>query len=193
MYGLRRALFAALFLVFWGALLCVPAQAQVVPAAYRGPQGFWVGAEYSYIRASFPYQSNQALAGAGVYFDDLVNGRLGLEGDARFLHFGGYLGSTESSYLVGPKGYFLQRGRFSPYAKFLVGVGQIHYPYAIGNGSYFALAPGAGLSYRLSHHWMLRSEYEYQMWLDSPGYAGVPDHELTPNGFHLGVGYRITR
>jgi opacity protein-like surface antigen len=74
-----------------------------------------------------------------------------------------------------------------------VGDGKIHFPFAIGDASYLALAPGAGANYRLSHRWMLRVEYEYQMWRDSPGFADEPKHELTPNGFHVGVAYRVFR
>jgi opacity protein-like surface antigen len=190
---LRRSCCTAILMTLSSALLLVPARAQVDPAAYRTPQPFWIGAEYSNVRASFPYQSSQRLVGVGVFADYILNGRFGLEGDARFLHFGGYEGSPESSYLVGPKAYFLARGRFRPYGKLLVGVGEIHYPSAIGDASYFALAPGAGLGYTLSRRWMLRTEYEYQIWSDSPGYANEPKHELTPNGFQVGIAYRVSR
>jgi opacity protein-like surface antigen len=169
----------------------VPAQAQVVPSAYRSPHVLWVGGEYSNMKASFPYQSNQRLSGVGVFADYKMSGFVGIEGDARFLHFGGFEGSTESSYLAGPKAYFLTRGKWQPYAKMLVGVGSIHYPFAIGNASYLALAPGGGVGYRLGRRWMLRGEYEYQMWLDSPGFANEPKHELTPNGFNVGLAYRV--
>lgn len=40
---------------------------------------------------------------------------------------------------------------------------------------------------------MLRIEYEYQMWPDSPGYANEPDHQLNPNGFHIGLACRVLR
>jgi len=190
---LRKSCWIAVLMTLSVALWPVPAQAQVAPSAYRTVQSLWVGAEYSNVRASFPYQSSQRLSGVGVFADFKWNGRIGLEGDARFLHYGGFENSTESSYLGGPKAYFFSRGRFEPYAKFLVGVGKIHYPFQIGDASYFALAPGAGSGYRLNRHWMLRAEYEYQMWLDSPGFANEPKHELTPNGFHVGIAYRVFR
>lgn len=72
-------------------------------------------------------------------------------------------------------------------------MGRIHYPYAIGDASYFALAPGAGTEYRVSRRWMLHADYEYQIWRNSPGYATEADHALTPNGVHIGVAYRILR
>jgi opacity protein-like surface antigen len=173
------------------ALLHVPAQAQAVASAFRSPQSLWVGAEFSNVHASFPYQSSQRLSGIGAFAEYKINRRVAVEGDARFLQFGGFENSTESSYLAGPKGYFFAWRKFQPYGKLLAGAGKIHYPFAIGDASYFALAPGGGADYRLSRRWMLRAEYEYQMWLNSPGYANEPNHELTPNGFHAGVAFRI--
>ena len=190
---LRRSCCITMLMGLSNVLLLVSARAQVAPSAYRATQSIWVGAQYSNINASFPYQSGQRLYGVGVFADFKWNGRLGLEGDARLMHFGGFADSTESSYLAGPKVYFLSRGRFQPYGKFLLGEGKIHYPFQIGNASYFALAPGAGSNYRLSRRWMLCAEYEYQIWHDSPGYANEPKHELTPNGFHVGVAYRVFR
>jgi opacity protein-like surface antigen len=190
---LRRICCSALLITPSALLMHVPLQAQVVPAAYRSPHALWVGAEYSNVRASFPYQSSQRLSGAGLFADFKLNGRVGLDGDARFLHFGGFEDSTESSYLGGPKVYFFTKGRLQPYGKLLVGVGQIHFPFEIGDASYFSLAPGVGSGYRLSSRWMLRAEYEYQIWHNSPGYANEPKHELTPNGFHVGVAYRVFR
>ena len=126
-----------------------------------------------------------------MFADFHLNSRIALAGDARFLNWGGFEGSTESSYLAGPKVFILARGKFRPYGKMLVGVGKIHYPFAIGDAGYLALAPGAGTEYRVSRRWMLRIEYEYQIWHDSPGFANEPNHGLTPNGFHLGVAYRV--
>jgi opacity protein-like surface antigen len=190
---LRHSCCIAMLTALAAAMLLVPAQAQVAPSAYLRPYSLWVGGEYSNVRASFPYQSSQRLTGAGVFADLNRNGRLGMEADARFLHFGGYQGSTESTYLAGPKVFFFAKGRFQPYAKLLVGAGQIHYPYQIGDASYFTLAPGGGSGYRMSRRWTIRAEYEYQVWHNSPGYANEPNHELTPNGFHIGVAYQVFR
>jgi len=143
---LRRA---AMPIALVAALLPARAHAQVVPAAYSSPQSLWVGAEYSNISASLPYQSGQRLQGVGAFVDYNLNRHLGFEFNARFLPFG------------------------------------------IGDASYLALAPGAGSEYRLSHRWLLRAEYEYQMWLNSPGYANQPHHQLDPNGIHIGVAFKI--
>lgn len=172
------------------AAFAAQARAQSPPAAV-GPAGqVWAGGEYANFAASFPYQSNQRLMGATGFADVLVTNRIGLEGEANFLPTGGFEGSTESSYVAGPWAVLAFRGRFVPYAKFLVGDARIRYPFSIGNAGYLALAPGAGVDYRLRSRWLLRVEYEYQMWPNSPGYASQPDHELTPNGLRVGIAWR---
>jgi opacity protein-like surface antigen len=182
---------AALIMV--STALLAPVRAQVVPSGYEPNHVLWVGAEYSNFSASFPYQSGQRLEGLGAFATYRLNYRFGLEGDVRFLQFGGYEGSTESNYLAGPDVHLFQKGRLRLYGKFLVGDAKIDYPYAIGDANYFALAPGGGANYRLHRRWLLRIDYEYQIWLNSPGYANVPNHQLTPNGFDIGVAYRVFR
>lgn len=187
---LKRLFQIAVPTMLLAAGFAAQARAQSPPAAV-GPAGqVWAGAEYSNSTASFPYESGQRIMGASGFAEVLLNYRIGLEGEANFLPVGGFEGSTESSYLAGPWAVLSFRGRFVPYAKFLVGEGRIHYPFSIGNASYLALAPGAGVDYRVKSRWVLRVEYEYQLWPNSPGYADEPDHELTPNGFHVGLAYR---
>jgi hypothetical protein len=190
---LRRSCSVTIAVILSAVLLHITAWAQTVPSAYGPAHPLWVGADYSNIAASFPYQSSQRLVGAGVFADVKLYGHIGLEGDVRFMRFGGFQGSTESSYLAGPKANFFARGRFLPYGKLLVGLGKIHYPFEIGDANYCALAPGGGLGFRLSRHWMLRADYEYQIWPNSPEYGNEPKHELTPNGLQVGVAYRVFR
>lgn len=175
------------------ALGAMAARAQVEPSAYRGSDTLWVGADAAYINASFPYQSGQHLAGAGVFADFNFNVRLAVEGSAHFLNFGGFEAETESSYLAGPRYRFGRHGKFQPYAQGLFGVGNIHYPFLIGDAHYFDIAPGGGVNYRLSSRWQVRAEYEYQIWLNSPGYAIEPHHQLRPNGVHVGIAFRPFR
>lgn len=120
-------------------------------------------------------------------------GRIALEGEARFLRFGGFEGTTETNYLIGPRYRFRSFGRLQPFAQCLVGDGRIHYPFQIGSASYLAIAPAGGATWRLTRSFALQAEYEYQLWPGSPGYANQPDHELHPNGFHVGIAYRLFR
>lgn len=193
MKGSRNLWRIAILTALSTALIPAAARAQAAPSAFGPGKSLWAGAEYSSFSASFPYQSGQRISGTGAFVDYHLNGRLALEAEAHFLRFGGFENSTESSYLAGPKFFLFARGNFRPFAKALVGVGRIHYPYTIGDANYFALAPGAGTEYRLSRRWMLHTDYEYQMWLNSPGYAAEPDHPLTPNGLRLGIAYRLFR
>jgi opacity protein-like surface antigen len=188
---LRKFCCIAMPLAFCVTLLPAPAQAQVVPSGFESRHALWVGGECSTVSASFPYQSGQHIYGCGAFADLHWTPHLDVEGDARWLPFGGFAGSTESNYLVGPRYIFSRFGKFQPYGKFLLGEGTIHYPYQIGNNTYFALAPGGGLNYRVARRLTVRAEYEYQIWLNSPGFANEPDHRLKPNGFNLGVSYQV--
>jgi len=157
----------ALFLALAAIL---PAHAQVAPSAFRDTKSLWIGAEYSNFHASFPYQSDQRLQGIGGFADFNLNRFLGFEANTRYLRFG---------------------GRFQPYTNLLVGQATIHYPFTIGDATYLALAPSAGTNFHITHRWAIRVDYEYQWWLNSPGYPNQPQHPLTPNGVHVGITYRL--
>jgi opacity protein-like surface antigen len=175
------------------AAALVAARAQVVPSATGPGHSLWVGGAYSNINASFPYAGNQRLWGITGFADYNVKGHIGVEAETNFLRFNSFYGETEDNYLAGGR-YLVERfGKFQPYGKFLVGLGKIQYPFSIGSGTYLALAPGGGLNYRLSRRFSLRAEYEYQMWPGSPNFTNEPAHELTPNGFHAGIAYRLLR
>jgi len=188
--GLRHICGVAALGVF---LLAALAQAQVAPSATGPSHPLWLGAEYSNLNASFPYGSDQRLWGFGVLADYGVTSHVGLEAEARFLRFNSFYGETEDDYLAGPRYSIGTFGKLQPYAQFLVGLGKIQYPFDIGSGSYLALAPGAGVNYRLGRRWSLGAEYEYQLWPGSPNITNEPAHEITPNGFHAGIAYRLFR
>ena len=190
--------FSGLRLICWmiALVLCVFAhrvQAQAVPSAMSTGHALWVGGEFSDEHAGFPYQSSQRLWGGGVFADFRLNVHLSVAAEARFLHFNSFYGETENHYLAGPPYNFGKWNKLQPFAQFLVGDGQIQFPFGIGTGNYLAVAPGAGVNYRLSNRWALRGEYDYQFWPNSPDVAGEPSHEIKPNGFHMGVAYRLTR
>jgi hypothetical protein len=166
------------------------AQAQVVPSAI-GRNAFWVGGEYANLHASFPYQSNQRLWGIGGFADFRVTSHFGAEAEARFLRFKSFYGESEDNYLGGPRYLARNFGKLQPFAQGLFGLGKIQYPFQIGNGTYIAIAPGGGVSYRVAKRWSLRGEYEYQLWLKSPNIPNEPEHRLTPNGFHIGLSYKL--
>jgi opacity protein-like surface antigen len=188
--GLNAICFAA---ELAAALSFCAAHAQVAPSATRSVHTLSVGGEYSNIEAGFPYNSSQRLDGFGVFVDYSLTGNLGIEADARFLRFNSFYGETEDNYLAGPRYRFLRFGRLQPMARCLFGVGKMHYPFAIGSDSYFAIAPAAGASYRIGRRLSLRAEYEYQFWPGSPDITNEPAHEITPNGIHVGIAYQLFR
>jgi opacity protein-like surface antigen len=174
-------------------LLASSAMGQVAASAIGPSHALWVGGEYSNIDASFPYGSNQRLWGIGGFADYHVTAHIGAEAEARFLRFNSFYGETEDNYLAGPRYLIGKFDKFQPYAQCLVGIGKIQYPFQIGTKSYFALAPGVGANYRISRRLSVRGEYEYQLWPGSPNFANEPAHEIKPNGFHVGVAFRLFR
>jgi len=119
--------------------------------------------------------------------------RLGIAATARLLRYGGFAGETENSYLAGPQLRFFRHAQLQLFGNALLGVSTIHYPYEIGRVSYFAVAPAVGADYRIRDRLVLRAEYEYQFWFNSPGYFNEPEHAIRPNGFHAGICYRLFR
>ncbi len=190
---LKRTQFALVMGALLIALGSSLAHSQAVPSAYRESDSLWIGVDAAYVNASFPYQSGQHIEGLGLFADFNMNVRFSIEGSAHFLKFGGFESETETSYLIGPRYRFNRYGRLQPYAQGLVGLGGIHYPFAIGDAHYFIIAPGAGVRYRVSSRWEVRAEYEYQVWVNSPGYANEPNHPLRPNGLHVGMAFRPFR
>ncbi|AXC10469.1 hypothetical protein ACPOL_1119 [Acidisarcina polymorpha] len=160
---------------------------QAAPAMRGGIPALSVGGYYSNFH---PDYSTPRLGGVGIYADWSLLGKLGVEGEARWLRFNQFLGSYEDNYLVGPR-YARRYGKFVPYVKFMLGAGELEFPNNQGHGGYFALAPGGGLDYRFNRHVTIRAiDYEYQFWPSAPG-GGLPTHGLTPNGFSFGAAYRI--
>lgn len=124
--------------------------------------------------------SPNPLIGIGVYADYKVNRFFGVEAEGNWLHFNKYLGITQNSYLVGPKVSVRDFGKFTPYGKILVGM---------GNGSFLTgnttvLAYGGGVDYNLSDRWILRAgDFEYQQWFVTP--------RLHPYGGSVGIAYKF--
>ncbi|HEY0759181.1 MAG TPA: outer membrane beta-barrel protein [Acidisarcina sp.] len=169
------------------------AHAQVVAASTGGRPALYAGGYYSNFNSDFKEPTiakTPRLSGAGVFVDWNVFGKLGVEGEARFLRFNQTNDFHSDHYLVGPR-YSIRRGNYRPYVKLLLGAGELNFPYSLAHGGYFDLAAGGGLDYRLSRRFGLRGDYEYQFWPTAPGLPGAPSHGLSPNGFSAGISYRI--
>jgi opacity protein-like surface antigen len=85
---------------------------------------------------------------------------------------------------------------FHPYAKFLVGLGNISFshmsvpdaPLTYTHDSRAFYAPAGGVDVRVHHRIWIRGNYEYQFWRDF-----INHHTLTPHGFTVGVFYDFSR
>jgi hypothetical protein len=196
--------------IFVLLLLPAIALAQVPESAVGGNSKLSAGGEFSSFNPDYSCSSNKPfgcpsqLVGPAVFFDFNVSPRWGAEGEARWLHWNGTSGQIESNYLAGGR-YRVERfHRLDLWVKFLMGGGLITTPGfpAPGSlkGSYFVYTPGGTLEFPLTRRLSLRGDYEYQIW---PSFAGPTSfdtttgrviehaHGLSPNGFSLGVSYRI--
>ena len=199
--GRKIAIFV--FLLFPAVVI-----AQNPQSAIGGEAGVWAGGGMSTFNPDWgcsstsPFCKNQ-LIGPAVWGDFNLHNQYGVEAEARWLRWHGTGGFYEDNYLVGPRDRVLQWHRLMLWIKLEMGGAWIqtpNYP-AAGSlkGSYFAFVPGGTLEYRLSRNLTVRGDYEYQIW---PSFTGPPSYSstgtllphqsgLTPNGFTIGVSYRV--
>lgn len=167
------------------------AYAQVAESVRGGNSTLWVGGEFGSFNSD--YLTRTRIIGPGVTVDYNLTPKIGLIGELRWLHWNGTDSQTQSDYLIGGK-YVFHYHRFSFGPKFLVGGVWVKYPVVAtggSTGSYFAYAPGGFGEYRVSQRFSVRGGYEYQILPSAPGFAGQPSNGLTPNGFTVGVNYRL--
>lgn len=185
--SIRSLLICALFVTASTIL-----SAQVAPATKGSNTSLWVGGEFSDFA---PDYGSARINGVGANVDFDITPRIGAIGEMRWLRFGNSNdgNETQADYLIGGKYRLFWWGRLDVNAKFLLGGVWITFPDSIGRGSYFAYAPGGFVDYRLTPRFSLRGGYEYQVLPSAPGFIGQPNHGLTPNGFTVGVEYKLFR
>lgn len=174
--------------------------AQSVPAAEGGSFSVWAGAEASSFNPDWgcsdsptPFGCwNNQLQGITAFADiNHVFGKVGMEGETRWLFWNGPGGGVKEANLIlgGPRFQVYANRKLSVNAKFLAGGSRFRNIFE--SGGWASYAPGATLGYRVGHRLMLRADYEYQIW---PGFVGPRgQHGLTPNGFSVGASYRFFR
>lgn len=165
---------------------------QVAPSVTGGEAVLIGGGEVSGFN---PDYGTSHLLGLGATFDFNFTPKIGMVGEARWLHFhnGGDGGETQSDYLLGAKYRVWRYKKFDFDAKFLIGGVWIRFPADIGTGSYFAYAPGGFVDYRLSERFRVRGGYEFQILPSAPNIPGQPNNGLQPHGWTAGVEYTILR
>jgi hypothetical protein len=165
---------------------------QVEDSATAGVVPLSVGGYFSYFDAS--YESNKSAGlGALIDYSPLFAGNLGVEGEGRWLRFGGSNSFSEYTYLVGPRYRFYKSEKYQPYGKFLVGAGEINFPYDLAHGGYFAMAGGGGIDIAVKEHWKFRADYELQYWPNAVNIPGIQTGAVHPNGVSVGFMYRLFR
>jgi hypothetical protein len=182
-------------IMYLGLLItCSFTSAQSVPAGEGGRQALslWLGAEASTFNADWGCASLKAyscwdqLQGLAT-FSDVMYGRVGMEGEGRWLIWLQYGGVKQTNYLVGPRFQALGGERYAVDLKFLAGGATLHTQSQWSGWG--AIAPGITGEFKVSPRFIVRADYEYQIW---PGIAGSHgQHGLTPNGFSVGVSYRV--
>lgn len=151
---------AAVLLAAVCFIMACPAFGQVVPTGERGGMTVSAGATASgyYLQ----YGERKILGATG--FVDVDRSRFGIEAETRWLRFYQTDDVYATTWEIGPR-YHMTFGRFQPYAKGMVGIGDFNFPYNLAHGSYLVVAPGAGVDFRLNRRIDVRvADFEYQYW-----------------------------
>lgn len=172
-------------------LACLPLLLCGVPAAIgqaiytaHGPGTYVaVGATFSGFDADY---GQRKLGGEAIFLDAHLYRRIGVEAEVRQLNLHTNEGVRERTYLVGPKLSALSR-RYRPYAKLLAGRGELDFPFGYAHGSYFVVAPAAGIDVRIRQSRVLVRliDFEYQIW---PQFTFG---QLHPYGLSTGLSVRV--
>jgi hypothetical protein len=157
--------------------------AQALPTATGPGTYIQVGAQISSFQIDY---GQRYLSGVAGFVDANVYARYGVEAEARTLRINQDEGVHETTYLVGPRVSILTR-QVRPYVKFLVGRAEFSYPFHDATGSYFVLAPGAGIDWHVGHSRLnIRViDVEVQNW---PGFSFGP---ISPYGISSGLAVKI--
>jgi len=176
------------------ALFIAPvfAAAQTQYSAERAPVTFTMGGAYSFFDAAY---GGYKVMGVTAYanFSPVIWDHVAVEGEGRWLTLNASHGFAEYNYLAGPvyRITLAEHRRLHPYVKGLIGAGIVEFPHHLAVGRYFAIAPGGGVDYTLSHRWRLRADYEYQIWPQASDIPGISGGVMKPNGVTVGFTCRV--
>jgi hypothetical protein len=186
---IKRSILALLCFAF-SAVAIASAHGQVAPSATERVFSVRVGAFGS---AFQPDYTNEGAAitgplrlyGIGGYVDTRFTRWIQPEFEVRFLRFNQYNNVDENTYSIGDRVPIITFHKFTPYGKFLVG---------LGNGSWlggnaFVITYGGGVDYRLNRKFTIRcADLEYQQW---PVSSSSGSFTIRPYGLSAGMSYRI--
>jgi opacity protein-like surface antigen len=184
---------AALF-----AVAVFPVYSQTAPSAVQGRVPITVGVGYSGFN---PDLGHGVLMGGTLWIDylptqvpEILRG-IGIEAEGRDLSLNrssSQPANLREDVASGGVIYSWRRiSNFNPYAKFLMGFGNIDYlqtPLVRAHDSRTVTTLGGGLEYRAYRNVWVRVDYEYQFWPDFWKNT-TPAGQLTPQGFTIGASY----
>ncbi len=159
------------------------ASAQAAPTAIGPGSYVSIGLEGSAFQQDY---GHHFLGGEGLFSDANLFRRIGIETEIRQLNFRTVEDVKETTYLGGIK-ISTNPKRFRPYVKLLAGRGKLDFPFHYAIGSYFVVAPGAGLDFHLRNsRFSIRAvDAEYQIW---PKFTYG---ELHPYGISTGISFDL--
>jgi hypothetical protein len=158
---------------------CAPAQS--VEPADAGRAMISIGAAASGFTLGY---GERKILGISAWVDTDTIRRLGFEGEIRRLEYQQTANVHAETYLSGVR-YHFNLGCTQPYLKALGGIGHFTFPYNYAKGSYFVVAGGGGLDYRLNRRFTVRADFEYQEW---PQFTYGAMNSL---GASVGIRYRV--
>ncbi|MGA9669425.1 MAG: outer membrane beta-barrel protein [Terracidiphilus sp.] len=187
---------SVVFLFLSGLLVAggFSASAQVVPAA-AGRQfsvtagGMFSGFQPDYAGGGVPDTAPNRLYGVGTYVDVKFTRWFQIEAEGRWLRLKQFDNINETNYLIGPRLPIqkLHFWRATPYAKVLIGLGDMNFEFNEATGRFTDIAYGGGLDWKLNRRISVRAiDFEYQQW---PKW--INNDQLKPYGASVGVAYRI--
>ncbi len=127
---------------------------------------------------------DRKIIGLTAWIDADTIRRFGFETEIRRLEYRQTANVHAETYLTGVR-YHLNLAHVQPYVKVLGGYGHFNFPYNYAKGSYFVIAGGGGVDYRLSHRWTVRGDFEYQSW---PQFTYGPMNSI---GANIGIRCRV--
>jgi hypothetical protein len=136
-----------------------------------------------------PDYGQQAIKGISLFADFGFTPHLGLEAAVHYIALITPTDLAENTFVIGPR-YVYRTGRLAPYAKLMVGRGDLVIQETEDNpgkysGNYLMYGFGGGLDIGATHHLVIRAiDFEYQRW---PNLG----NGLTPLVFTVGAAYRF--
>jgi hypothetical protein len=154
--GAMVALMALLFCLSAGKV-----RAQIV---FAGDQGGFKLSAGSTGSGYYLQYGQRKLLGLSAIVDADTKRRIGVEAEGRWLEYHQSANVHVETYSVGGR-YHFDVGRFQPYAKGLIGLGDFHFPYNYAQGHYLVLTAGGGLDFHWTRAIYVRAaDVEFQEW-----------------------------